>query len=73
MVYGPTQSAVATAIADALADGLIPESAMESIVMLAQVTVRADALDRHQLFQNARQAMTQALQEAFAVEARDGV
>jgi len=65
MIYGPTQSAVGKAIADGLASGLIPVSAMEEEVMLAQVTVHPQALDRHQLYGNAYMAMSEALQNAY--------
>jgi 4-hydroxy-tetrahydrodipicolinate synthase len=65
MIYGPTQSAVGKAIVDALAAGLVPESAMETEVMFAQVAVHPHALDRHQLYWNARRAMSRALEQAY--------
>ncbi|MGC8788085.1 MAG: formaldehyde-activating enzyme, partial [Anaerolineae bacterium] len=65
MIYGPTQTAVGKAIVDGLASGLIPTSAMEEEVMLAQVTVHPRALDRHQLYWNAYKAMSAALNNAY--------
>lgn len=65
MIYGPTQTAVGKAIVDGLASGLIPLSAMEEEVMLAQVTVHPQALDRHQLYWNAYKAMSEALNNAY--------
>jgi len=65
MIYGPTQTAVGRAIVDALGEGWIPEAAMEEEVMLVQATVHPQALDRHQLFWNAYQAMTAALKDAY--------
>lgn len=65
MIYGPTQTAVGKAIVDGLASGLIPISAMEEEVMLAQVTVHPQALDRHQLYWNAYRAMSEALNNAY--------
>jgi formaldehyde-activating enzyme involved in methanogenesis len=38
---------------------------MEEEVMLAQVTVHPQALDRHQLYGNAYMAMSEALQNAY--------
>lgn len=65
MIYGPTQTAVGKAIVDGLALGLIPPSAMEEELMLVQVTVHPQALDRHQLYWNAYTAMSEALQNAY--------
>ena len=65
MIYGPTQSAVGQAIADALAANRIPQSALEDEVIMVQVTVHPQALDRHQLYLNAYQAMSEALKYAY--------
>ena len=70
MVYGPTQAAVGKAIVDGLAAGWIPEAAMDDEVILAQVTVHPQALDRHTLYSNAHQAMRAALQDAFPASDR---
>ena len=66
MIYGPTQAAVGKAIADGLAAGRVPVSAVDDEVMLAQVTVHPQALDRHALYWNAYRAMSEALQHAFS-------
>jgi len=65
MIYGPTQSAVARAIVDALEAGVIPESAMETQVMIVLASVHPLALDRHALHRNVHQAMGQAIRQAF--------
>jgi len=65
MIYGPTQAAVGKALADALADQLIPEAALDDEVILAQVTVHPQALDRHSLYWNAHHAMSEALKHAY--------
>ena len=67
MIYGPTQSAVARAIVDALEAGVIPESAMDTQVMIVLASVHPQALNRHALYHNVRQAMGQAIQQAFKV------
>lgn len=67
MIYGPTQSAVARAIVDALEVGVIPASAMETQVMLVLASVHPRALDRHALYRNVHQAMGQAIRQAFKV------
>jgi len=65
MIYGPTQSAVARAIVDALETGLIPRQAMTEEVMVVLATVHPKALDRHALYQNVYQAMQEAVRGAF--------
>jgi 4-hydroxy-tetrahydrodipicolinate synthase len=65
MIYGPTQSAAARAIADALADGTIPASAFHDEVMVVLATVDPRALDRHALHQSVLAAMREALRQAF--------
>jgi len=65
MIYGPTQAAVGRAIVDGLAAGWIPQSAMHGEVAMVQVSVHPRALDRHQLYQNAYQAMGEALKNAY--------
>jgi 4-hydroxy-tetrahydrodipicolinate synthase len=65
MIYGPVQNAVAKAIVDQLAGGLIPESSMQTDVMIAQVAVHPRAVDRHALHRNAYRAALAALGRAF--------
>lgn len=66
MIYGPTQSALARAIVDALEEGRIPPAAVDGEVMVALATVHPRALDRHALYQSVLAAATQALAQAFA-------
>jgi 4-hydroxy-tetrahydrodipicolinate synthase len=66
MIYGPTQSALARAIVDALEEGHIPPAAVDDEVMIALATVHPRALDRHTLYQSVLAAAAQALAQAFA-------
>ena len=68
MIYGPTQSALARAIVDALEEERIPPTAVDDEVMIALATVHPRALDRHALYQSVLAAATQALIHAFSVE-----
>ena len=68
MVYGPTQTAVAKAIADNLASGLIPTQAMDEEVILVKTTVHPRALDRHLLYNNVYQAMQEVIKQAFSLQ-----
>jgi formaldehyde-activating enzyme len=65
MIYGPTQSAAAKAIVDALEQGTIPEAAMNEEVMIVLATVDPKALDRHALYQNVYAAMAEAIEQAY--------
>jgi len=65
MFYGPGQAAVAKAIADAITSGTIPSKAMDEEVMVAKLTVHPKALNRHALYKNVYQAMSQAISQAF--------
>jgi len=66
MIYGPTQAAVGKAIADALAEGVIPAAAMETEVMIVQAAVHPKALDRHRLHKAVYGATASAIRQAFA-------
>jgi formaldehyde-activating enzyme len=68
MIYGPTQSALARAIVDALEAGHIPPTAVDGEVMVALATVHPRALDRHALYQSVFAAAAQALTQAFTGE-----
>jgi formaldehyde-activating enzyme len=65
MIYGPTQSALARAIVDALEEGHIPLTAVDGEVMIALATVHPRALDRHALYQSVHAAASQALAQVF--------
>jgi 4-hydroxy-tetrahydrodipicolinate synthase len=66
MIYGPVQNAVAKAIVDKLAEGVISEAAMGSDVMFVQAAVHPQALDRRVLRHNAYGATCVAIDNAFA-------
>jgi 4-hydroxy-tetrahydrodipicolinate synthase len=69
MIYGPTQSAVAGAIVDKLAAGVIPEASMNDEVMVVQAAVHPKALDRHALYLSVYRATARAIDQAFGKEA----
>jgi len=66
MIYGPVQNAVAKAIVDKLAQGIITQSRMRSEVMFVQAAVHPQALDRRRLRHSAYRATCVALEAAFA-------
>ncbi len=65
MIYGPTQSALARAIVDALESRTISPGAQEDEVMVALVTVHPKALDRNALYKSVLQASGEAIAQAF--------
>jgi 4-hydroxy-tetrahydrodipicolinate synthase len=66
MIYGPVQNAVAQALADKLAQGIIPPAMMHTHVMFVQAAVHPQALDRQKLHHNAYEATTIAIDNGFA-------
>lgn len=66
MIYGPTQSALARAIVDALEAGIIPEETADEDAMIVLATVHPKALDRHALYHSVYEAARTAIAQAFA-------
>jgi formaldehyde-activating enzyme len=66
MIYGPVQNAVAVAIVEKLAEGVLPERLAYSHVMFVQASIDPRALDRRTLRHNTYKATCLALDSAFA-------
>ncbi|MGD8474717.1 MAG: 4-hydroxy-tetrahydrodipicolinate synthase [Anaerolineae bacterium] len=66
MIYGPVQNAVAVAIVDKLAEGVLPERLVYSHIMFVQASIDPRALDRRILRHNTYKATCLALDSAFA-------
>ncbi len=71
MVYGPAQAGVAKAVADSLADGSIPETVSEDLIIVANVFVHPSAIDRQRVYINNYKAMRHAIRKA--IEGRPSV
>jgi 4-hydroxy-tetrahydrodipicolinate synthase len=71
MVFGPAQAAVAKAVIDSVADGTIPKSAVEELVMIANVFVHPTAIDRQRVYINNYKAMRHAIRKT--VEGRPNI
>lgn len=65
MVYGPTQAAVARAVADSLEEGVIPREAVDSELIIALVTINPQVLDRHKLYHSVYKAAKEAIKMAW--------
>lgn len=66
MIYGPVQNAVARAIVDKLAEGVLPRDAMHTTVMFVKAAVHPQALDRRLLHRSAYAATKLAIDDAFS-------
>ncbi len=65
MVYGPTQAAIARAVADSLGEGIIPPEAVDTDLIIALVTINPQALDRHRLYHSVYRAAREAIRMAW--------
>jgi 4-hydroxy-tetrahydrodipicolinate synthase len=65
MIYGPAQAGVAKAVADSLADGIIPKAAAEDLIIIANVFVHPSAVNRHRVYVNNYKAMRHAVRRAM--------
>jgi len=65
MVYGPAQTAVAKAVIDSVADGIIPKEAAEELIIIANVFVHPTAVDRQRVYINNYKAMRHAIRKAI--------
>jgi len=65
MVYGPAQTAVAKAIIDSVAEGIIPKEAAEDLIIIANVFVHPTAVDRQRIYINNYKAMHHAIRKAI--------
>jgi 4-hydroxy-tetrahydrodipicolinate synthase len=65
MVYGPAQTAVAKAVIDSVAEGIIPKEATEELIIIANVFVHPTAVDRQRVYINNYKAMHHAIRKAI--------
>jgi len=67
-MFGPAQAAVAKAVADSVAAGVIPKSGVEDLVIICGVFIHWDAKDDKKIYQYNYQATKEAIQRAMAGE-----
>jgi len=65
LVYGPAQAGAAKAVVDSVADGTIPKSAVDDIVIIANIFVHPAAVDRKRVYINNYKAMRHAVRRAI--------
>jgi formaldehyde-activating enzyme len=52
LVYGPAQTGAAKAVVDSVADGTIPQAAVDDVVIIANIFVHPAAVDRKRVYIN---------------------
>lgn len=68
LMFGPTQAAVAMAVADSVADGVIPRNDVEDLLLLVSVFIHWDAKDKKKIYDYNYEATRLAIKRAFADE-----
>src|SRR3984893_982028 len=67
-MFGPAQKAVAKAVADSVAAGIIPKSQVEDLVIIAGVFIHWDAKDNDKIYQYNYEAAKQSISRAMRGE-----
>ena len=67
-MFGPAQKAVAKAVADSVAGGVIPKDQVESLVIVAGVFIHWEAKDNNKIYQYNYDATKLAIQRAMKGE-----
>jgi len=65
-MFGPAQAAVARAVADSVADGVIPKDQCEDLVIVCGVFIHWEAEDSDKIFEYNHQATKEAIASAMA-------
>jgi 5,6,7,8-tetrahydromethanopterin hydro-lyase len=64
-MFGPAQSAVAKAVADSVADGVIPKNQVESLVIVCGVFIHWEASDDKKIYEFNYKATKDAISNAM--------
>ncbi len=64
-MFGPAQSAVAKAVADSVAEGVIPKDAAEELVIVCGVFIHPEAQDNKKIYDYNYQATLDAIKSAM--------
>lgn len=72
IIYGPVQSAVGKAIADAVEEKIIPEDAVETFALIVKAFVHPAVVNRRLLYMNTYDGVKLALLKAFGLWRKKG-
>jgi 5,6,7,8-tetrahydromethanopterin hydro-lyase len=67
-MFGPAQKAVAKAVTDSVAEGIIPKNQVEDLVIIAGVFIHWDAKDNAKIYQYNYEATKLSIQRAMRNE-----
>jgi 5,6,7,8-tetrahydromethanopterin hydro-lyase len=67
-MFGPAQKAVAKAVADSVAEGVIPKGQVENLVIIAGVFIHWDAKDNEKIYRYNYEATKLSIQRAMRDE-----
>src|ERR1700730_4944818 len=67
-MFGPAQKAVAKAVADSVAEGIIPKNEVENLVIITGVFIHWDAKDNDKIYRNNYEATKESIRRAMRSE-----
>jgi 5,6,7,8-tetrahydromethanopterin hydro-lyase len=70
LMFGPAQASVAKAVADCVADGVIPKGEAESLVAIVSVFIHWDAKDKKKIYDYNYRATKEAIARAMKGDPR---
>ncbi|MFY9193805.1 MAG: formaldehyde-activating enzyme [Methanoculleus sp.] len=70
LIFGPAQAAVAKAVVDSVAEGIIPESKADDLFIIASVFIEWDAADKKKIYDWNYEATKIAIRRAITGEPR---
>ncbi len=65
LMFGPAQAAIAKAVVDCLAQGIIPQEKAENLLIIVSVFIQWDASDKKKIYEYNYAATKLAIQRAF--------
>ena len=68
LIFGPAQAAVAKAVVDSVAEGIIPESEADDLLIIASVFIEWDAADKKKIYDWNYEATKTAIRRAITGE-----
>ena len=68
LIFGPAQAAVAKAVVDSVAEGIIPEAEADNLLIIASVFIEWDAADKKKIYDWNYEATKLAIRRAVAGE-----
>jgi 5,6,7,8-tetrahydromethanopterin hydro-lyase len=68
LMFGPAQAAIAKAVADSVADGIIPQAEAENLVCVVSIFIHWQASDKKKIFDYNYEATKEAIARAMRGE-----